>query len=333
MIRIYGTFGPACQDRQTLENMLRAGMTGMRLNLSHTSLQESAPMVENYRQAAAALGIKPQLLIDMQGPEVRIGALHEALELSPGDRVTLGAEGIPVPPQVLPACRVGDDLTLDDGKISLRIAETAADKVICTVIHGGHLTGRKSLKLKNPDIQLDMPVLTAHDLQNLRHAKQFGVTGLMQPFVHSGEQLHKVRKALRDCGCPEVQVFAKVETVEGIRNLTDILPYADELIIARGDLGNDMQLWELPAAQKYIAGKCRRSGIPFMVVTQMLYSMEHCPVPTRAEVTDIFNAVLDGASSVMVTGETAVGEYPVEAIRYLANTARSAEEWRKGVLA
>ena len=333
MIQIYGTFGPACAAEQTIEAMFHAGMTGMRLNLSHTGLKESAHMVDSFHRAARKVGVEPKLLIDMQGPELRIGVLETPVELTQGGTALLGLGGIPVPKQVLPVCSAGDELLLDDGKISLKVTENRGDSLLCRVQRGGLLTGRKSLKLKNPDVHLDMPVLTEHDLRNLRLAKQYGVTGLMQPFVHSGEQLRKVRQALKDCGAGSLQIFAKVETVEGVRNLTDILPYADELIIARGDLGNDLPLWELPGVQKYIAAKCRRNGIPFMVVTQMLDSMEHSAVPTRAEVSDIFNAVTDGASSVMVTGETAVGEYPVEAIRYLSNTARSALEWRRGFLA
>jgi len=170
-------------------------------------------------------------------------------------------------------------------------------------------------------------VLTEHDLNNVRRAKEYGVTGLMQPFVRSGAELRKVRQALRANGADHVKIFAKIENMQGVDNLDDILPEADVVIIARGDLGNDMELWQLPAVQKKIAAACVRAGKPFIVVTQMLASMEHSPVPTRAEVSDIFNAVLDGCTGVMVTGETAVGAYPVEAVRYLTNTAMEAEKY------
>ena len=171
------------------------------------------------------------------------------------------------------------------------------------------------------------PVLTEHDLNNVRCAAEYGVTGLMQPFVHSGEELRKVRKALQENGADHVKIFAKIENMQGVDNLEDILPEADWVIIARGDLGNDMDLWQLPAVQKKIAAACVKAGKPFVVVTQMLASMEHSPVPTRAEVSDIFNAVLDGCAGVMVTGETAVGDYPTEVIRYLTNTVKSAEDY------
>ena len=150
---------------------------------------------------------------------------------------------------------------------------------------------------------------------------------LLQPFVHSGEELRRLRTILRENGVDRLTLFAKIETLEGAAHLADILPQADVIVIARGDLGNDMPLWHLPAVQKDIAAACRAAGKPFIVVTQMLASMEHSPVPTRAEVSDIFNAVADGAWGVMVTGETAVGEYPVEAIRYLAATTEDARSW------
>lgn len=323
MVKIYGTFGPACGQEDILKQMFAAGMTGMRLNLSHTSLTDSAERIAAFRAAAEAVGVVPELLIDMQGPELRIGEITP-MTLADGESVVLGEGGIPVPAVTLPVMYVGDEVVLDDGKISLRVQENHGSYVHCTVERGGVLTSRKSIKLKNPDAVVDMPVLTEHDLNNVRRAAEFGVTGLMQPFVRSGRELARVREALGRQGAGHVKIFAKIENMQGVDNLDDILPEADWIIIARGDLGNDMELWQLPAVQKKVAAACVKAGKPFIVVTQMLASMEHSPVPTRAEVSDIFNAVLDGCAGVMVTGETAVGEYPVEVIRYLTNTADSA---------
>lgn len=327
MISIYGTFGPACGDCHTLTAMFRAGMTGMRLNLSHTSLSDSADRIAAFHTAAAAAAVTPELLIDMQGPELRIGDLPAPMTLTDGGTAVLGEGGIPVPPVTLPVMYAGDAVVLDDGKIGLRVTENCGSHVLCIVERGGILTSRKSIKLKNPDAAVDMPVLTDHDLNNVRMAGAYGVTGLMQPFVRSGEELRRVREALNANGGENVKIFAKIENMQGVANLSDILPEADVIIIARGDLGNDMDLWQLPAVQKDIAAACREAGKPFIVVTQMLASMEHSPIPTRAEVSDIFNAVVDGCGGVMVTGETAVGRYPVETIRYLTNTAASAEAW------
>ena len=327
MTAIYGTFGPACSDRDTMANMFAAGMTGMRLNLSHTSLVDSADRIAAFHDAARSSGVQPELLIDMQGPELRIGNLPAPMTLADGDTVLLGEGGIPVPDVTLPVMYVGDEVVLDDGKISLLVSENHGASVSCTVQRGGVLSSRKSIKLKNPDVVVELPVLTEHDLNNVRCAAEYGVTGLMQPFVRSGNELARVREALESHGAGNVKIFAKIENMQGVNNLADILPHADVVIIARGDLGNDMDLWQLPAVQKRISAACKGANVPFIVVTQMLASMEHSPVPTRAEVSDIFNAVYDGAMGVMVTGETAVGEYPVEVIRYLTNTAKSAEEF------
>ena len=314
MIEIYGTLGPACARPETLEEMLRLGMTGMRLNLSHVSLPEAAPMVELLHAAAERTGTAPKLLIDMQGPELRIGRLSGPLALSAGDAVALSCLGLPS--AVTEALEPGQQILLDDGRILLACenAETAR------VLRGGTLLSRKSAALPGKEIRL--PALTQQDRDNLALAGEYGVTGVMQPFVRGREDLEAVRAAL-----PEgLRLFAKIENREGLRKLDELLDAADEIVIARGDLGNAVPLWELPVVQKRIAARCRSRGVPFMVVTQMLYTMEHSPVPTRAEVSDIANAVFDGAASVMVTGETAAGEYPTEVIRYLVNTVHCAED-------
>ena len=172
-------------------------------------------------------------------------------------------------------------------------------------------------------------MLFRSDRENLRLARDYGVTGVMQPFVRGREDLEAVRAALDQAGGRDIRLFAKIENLDGVEKLAELIPAADEIVIARGDLGNSGPLWKLPALQKRIAAACREAGRPFMVVTQMLASMEQNPVPTRAEVSDIFNAVLDGAASVMVTGETAVGKHPVAAMEYLAGTVREAERYLK----
>lgn len=327
MTQIYGTFGPACREQATLAAMFRAGMTGMRLNLSHCDLADSTEMLDAYRAAAEAVGVDAQLVIDTQGPELRLGDLAAPMLLENGKTALLGADGIPVPAVVLEALEVGCEVLLDDGKLSLRVTSVEEDgSAAAEVVRGGTLTGRKSVKL--PGKTLRLPVLTERDLSNIRRAAEFSVTGLLQPFVHSGEELRELRSVLAENGAGHLKIFAKIETLEGAANLADILPEADVVVIARGDLGNDMPLWHLPAVQKDLSAACRKAGKPFLVVTQMLSSMEHAPVPTRAEVSDIFNAVADGAWGVMVTGETAVGQYPAEVIRYLSETAREAREWR-----
>ena len=350
MVEIYGTLGPACANQGTLEQMFQAGLTGMRLNLSHTGLKESATLVHNFKKAAERAGVIPQLLIDMQGPELRIGKLEEVklkegmqVILTDGEGVFVGGAKhsnsdtapknaaltqnviIPVQTEVMAAVEVGDEVLLNDGRVALSVLGKSVEGASAVVMRGGTLSSHKSIKIVGKQVQL--PVLTAHDVENICLAREYSVTGLMQPFVKNGEDLAQVREVLKTHAADHIKIFAKIENRLAVEHLDSILKEADVIIIARGDLGNDMELWELPAVQKDIASACARAGKPFIVVTQMLASMEASPVPTRAEVSDIFNAVLDGAYGVMITGESAVGRYPVEAVKFLANTAREAVEY------
>lgn len=330
-VKIYGTLGPACSDQEMLKKMFSEGMDGIRLNLSHTSLEESAGDIENYQKAAAACGVRAELLIDMHGPELRTGRLDAALRLSEGELLEAGS--IPMRDEVREALAAseGQEVLLDDGKILLRterVTDTEAEgagEVRLRVLRGGILGDCKSIAL--PGCKIYTPAMTQEDLENIREAKRFGVTAVMQPFVRCREELIKVRKALDEAGGEDIRLLAKIENRDGMDRLGELIPYCDEIVIARGDLGNSMELWELPAAQKQISEACRREGRDFMVVTQMLESMTHRKVPTRAEVSDIFNAILDGAASVMVTGETAEGEYPDLVIRYMSHTVREAEKY------
>lgn len=331
--QVYGTLGPACVEEEILRDMFAQGMTGMRLNLSHGSLEEHGAWILRMQQAARKAGRKAGLLIDLQGPELRVG--NVSMELAEGSQVLLGTGGIPVPEAVQPYLKPGQQILLDDGKLLLEAMEgrdgsgqggAPPGAVSCQVLRGGYLYPRKSIAL--PGVEIPRPALTAMDRENIRCAGRYGVTGVMQPFVRSPKDLLELREALREAGAESVRIFAKLENRQGVGQLPRLLDYADEIVIARGDLGNDMPLWELPAVQYEIGRQCRAAGKPYMVVTQMLASMEHAAVPTRAEVSDIFYAVLHGASSVMVTGETAAGEYPVEVVKYLWETVREAERVR-----
>ena len=328
-MEFYGTLGPGCADADTLERMLRLGMTGVRLNLSHTALRAASPLLRALRTAADRCGVQPKLVIDMQGPELRVGALDGPVTLPEGGTVVLGGAGIPVPDLVLPALTAGQQVLLDDGKLLLEVTEPApGGGARAAVLRGGVLQSRKSIALPGADIR--PPAVTETDRANLRDATALGVTAVMQPFVRDREDLMDLRRAMEQAGWGGLRLLAKIENLDGVERLGELLPAADEIVIARGDLGNAAPLWELPALQKRIAAACRAAGKPFMVVTQMLSSMEHSPVPTRAEVSDVFNAVLDGAASLMVTGETAMGQYSAEVIRYLVSTAHEAENYLRG---
>ena len=301
-MEFYGTIGPACAQPETLQRMVEAGMTGIRMNLSHGPLSAH----KDWLDMIHAVGI-PQLLIDLQGPELRIGTLTQPLVLEPGQSLRLGQGGVPCPAALVQAARPGQNLLLDDGRLLVQVAGADGAALQCTVVRGGTLQSRKSLAA---------PGL----------AGACGVTGVMLPFVRGAEDIRTLRQALEQAGAGQIRIFAKIENLAGVQALPEFLPLVDEVVIARGDLGNAMPLWELPRCQKQLSAVCRSAGVPFMVVTQMLDSMCSRAVPTRAEVSDIYNAVSDGASSVMLTGETAAGQYPVEAMEYLVRTARTALE-------
>lgn len=322
-LEYYGTLGPSCAKEETLIAMFEQGMTGIRLNLSHRSLRESEDWIRMYQEAAQkAERPDADLLIDLIGPELRIGTLQEPLPLSEGERIWLGREGIFVEQAVIEAMKPGVQILLDDGKIALQAEQVYKDRAECTVIRGGILHSRKSIALVG--ISVNNATLTEKDLLNLQLANEYGVTAVMLPFVRGKADLICLRRTMENCGCKNLKIYAKIENMEGVEKLEELLPECDTVVIARGDLGNAMPLSKLPIVQQQISAVCREQEKDFLVVTQMLQSMTKSAVPTRAEVNDIFHAVRDGASALMLTGETAAGDYPVEAMKVLVETAEAA---------
>ena len=354
MIDVYGTLGPSCQNEDTMSEMFALGMTGIRINLSHVMLKDCENSIEMIKRAAFKAGKAPKILIDMQGPELRIGDIDNPIALLSGERIVFVSSGsasgssasgssasgssasdssaysnsasvsggIALDQRIIDALEPGREVLLDDGKILAEVISRSDRNAELKVTRGGVLSGRKSIAIVGKSVE--MPPLTDKDIDNLKVAAEYGVTGVMQPFVRSAEDLKQLRAELDNNNGKEIKILAKIENLKGVENLESFFEYSDEIVIARGDLGNAVPLWELPRVQKDIASRCRKHSMPFMVVTQMLSSMEHSKVPTRAEASDIYNAVLDGAGSVMVTGETAVGENPIEVIRYLSKTAEVA---------
>lgn len=323
----YGTLGPACGSVRTLKEMLAAGMTGVRLNLSHGDLEENGHWIRMVQEAGRELRSQVQILMDLRGPELRLGKFKEEIQAEEGSGLILGDGGLPVPEEALAYMCPGDRILIDDGKVELETEAGAAPsasgcRIMARVVRGGLIRSGKSLAIEGKAVP--MPTLTESDRKNIRAAVSYGITGVMLPFVRNKEDLLALREALKEAGAGEIQVFAKIENMQGVEAIKELLPYCDHVVIARGDLGNAMPLWKLPGVQKRLARECREVGKPFMVVTQMLDSMHERAVPTRAEVLDIYNAVLDGASSLMLTGETAAGSYPVQAVEYLVNTGEEA---------
>ena len=327
MIKTYATLGPACCTADTLSAMLRLGLTGFRLNLSHRTLADCRAWTDALRAAGEATGVRPELIIDLRGGELRLGDLTRPLTLRTGDTIRFGKMGLPLLDEdILAALHPGQTILIDDGAIELTVDSHDGATAVCRCIRGGRLEGRKSVTL--PGVEIPRPAVSPADHADLGCARDHGVTAVMQPFVRSREDLLQVRAALAQHGLSHLAVFAKVEDAEGLASVSRWMDLCDVVTIARGDLGSNLPLFDLPRAQKQIAAACRAAGKDFLVVTHLLQSMIHAPVPTRAEVTDIYNACLDGAACLMLTGETAQGEYGVEAVRVLLEMARRGEKDR-----
>ncbi|WP_455058194.1 pyruvate kinase [Jutongia sp.] len=321
-IEFYGTLGSACESEKTLEEMFRTGMTGVRVNLSHQDLEDRQEWLANMRKAAKRCDIKPELLVDLQGPELRIGKLKKPLILEEGKKIILGKGGVKLSKQILGSLEKGSEILIDDGKILLKVKKAKERYAECVVLRGGVLKSKKSITI--PGLEIELPTLTKADLMNIHNAQEAGVTGVMLPFVRGAQDIINLRKTLEAEGVGDIRIFAKIENLAGYEAIDEIIPESDMIVIARGDLGMAVPLWELPTIQKDISERCKKAGKPFMVVTQLLHSMEEAMVPTRAEVSDIYNAVLDGADALMLTGETAAGNYPSIAMGYLVQTAKQA---------
>ncbi len=327
MIKTYATLGPACCEVDTLTAMLRLGLTGFRLNLSHRTLSDCRRWTDALRAAGEAVGVRPELIIDMRGSELRLGQLTRPIRLQTGDCLRFGKMGLPLLDQdILAALQPGQTMLVDDGAIELTVESHDGCTAVCRCLRGGLLEGRKSITL--PGVEIPRPAVSAADHADLAVARAHGVTAVMQPFLRCRGDLMQVRQALHQHGLDDLQIFAKVEDAEGLATVEDWLDLCDVVTIARGDLGSNLCLYDLPRAQKKIAAVCRAAGKDFLVVTHLLQSMIHSPVPTRAEVTDIYNACLDGASCLMLTGETAQGQYGVDAVGVLLEVARRGEEDR-----
>lgn len=319
-LEIYGTLGPSCCKQETIIEMFKIGMTGMRLNLSHCNLEDRKDWIAAFHHEKKLCGIQGDLLIDMKGPELRIGSISER-KIGKGEFVTF--DECILPKEIFKAIEVEDVLLIDDGKIECSVI--SCDKnVVCNVIRGGILKSNKSIAVKNKNIHGD--VLTFSDIENLKQAKLYGVTGIMQPFVRNKEDLMKVREVLNQYDLGDMKIYAKIENMDGVNNLESIISYCDHIVIARGDLGNATGLVHLPSIQKRIEKVCNAKHHPYMVVTELLASMIENEIPTRAEVSDIYHAVYHGASSVMLTNETAIGKHSVVAMKVLVEVAKEAKK-------
>lgn len=329
--KIVCTIGPASRSAEVLEQMITAGMNIARLNFSHGDFSGHARDVERIRQAAAAVGRPVAIMADLPGPKIRIGELaHEPLQLKRGQRLILTTEPVmgtaerisatfPKLPQVVAP---GDCIYLNDGFIQLKVVRTAAAEVQCEVVVGGPIRSRKGLNI--PDVDLGISAFTDHDRRCLEFALSCGVDGVSQSFVENADDVMTVRKAAQDLGYDPF-IIAKIERSRAVENLHGILDAADGIMVARGDLGVEIPISKIPSVQKKIMEMANRLGKPIITATQMLESMVFNRIPTRAEATDVANAILDGTDCVMLSGESAVGEHPVASVNMLRAIATEIE--------
>ena len=330
--KIVCTLGPASSSPQIIDQMVRAGMDVARMNFSHGSQEEYAGRVAAVRRASGRHEKPIGILADLQGPKIRTGRLENGcpVRLCAGQRFTLttrpiigNLDGVSTTFRALPASvRKGDRILLSDGALALRVLSTRGTEVVCHVLDGGELGENKGINL--PGIKLKIPSLTPKDKKDLAFALGLGVNCVALSFVRTAADVRAAKALIRRTG-KDTPVIAKLEKPEAIDNLDEILEAADGVMVARGDLGVEMSPEKVPVVQKQIILRARNALVPVITATQMLDSMEHNPRPTRAEASDVANAIFDGSDALMLSGETAAGKYPLESVRMMDRIIREAE--------
>jgi len=333
--KIIATIGPASDSPETLKEMIRSGMNVARLNLSHGTYDEHRERLQRIRKASRDIKSRVAIMIDTRGIEIRTGKLtNSSVELRKGADFTLRTDDEPgdessvsvsykrLPVEVKP----GEIILLDDGAIELEVRECTEDQVFCTVTHGGGLGDNKGVNV--PDSLLSMsavgPENRADVVREMEFAVENDVDYIAASFIQTADDIHLMRQILNDRGV-DTPIIAKIENKIGVENLQDIVASADGLMVARGDLGVELPFGEVPMMQKKMIRTTVKAGKPAITATQMLASMEHSPRPTRAEASDVSNAILDGSSAIMLSDETAAGDYPVEAVRTMNRLALTTE--------
>jgi pyruvate kinase len=326
--KIVATIGPASSGPDVLETLMHV-IDGARLNFSHGTHEDHAGRAEQIRAVQREVGRPVALIADLQGPKLRIGDLAEPRILLRGDEVMISGEDgaqdgdLPIAPAVLGSVlQPGFDVLIDDGAVRLRVGRVERGRALCEVIVGGTVSSHKGVNL--PGIPLPIPSLTRKDIEDLNFALELGVDFVALSFVRTASDVQALKTLIEASGST-AHVIAKIEKAEAVAVLDDILREADAVMVARGDLGVEIGAAEVPLLQKRIILRALERGKPVITATQMLESMIHAPEPTRAEASDVANAVLDGTSAIMLSGETAVGEFPVEAVAFMDRIARAVE--------
>ncbi|HHV50118.1 MAG TPA: pyruvate kinase [Clostridiales bacterium] len=338
--KIICTLGPSTDNPDVLREMMKSGMDVARINMSHQSHESHLARINMVKEIRQELGLPVAILIDTKGPEIRLGAIKEKPLLKAGDKfilTTKDIEGVYKPGDdfgVMQASvsykgichdvRPGGTILVDDGLIELRVEKTTETEVHCTVINGGFVTSNKGINI--PGAKLSMPFMSQRDRDDIRFACEVEADFIAASFTRRAEDVLEIRHELERNDNHSIRIIAKIENKEGVDNIDEIIKVSDGIMIARGDLGVEIEFEKLPAIQKSLIHKGYNAGLQVITATQMLDSMMKNPRPTRAETTDVANAIYDGTSAIMLSGETAAGAYPVESVRTMARIAISTEQ-------
>ena len=330
--KIICTLGPAVDDPEMIRTLIRTGMDAARFNFSHGSHPEHLERLNMLKSVRDSMGRPVATILDTKGPEIRIKSFGEkSITLEAGDTFTLTTEDVVgnqgwvsvTYPQLHQELSPGQEILIDDGLVAIRVERIEGQNIVCTVENGGTLSANKSINI--PGVHIHLPALTEKDVDDIRFGVENDFDFIAASFVRRAADVEAVRAVLHDCGGDSVRIIAKIENQEGVDNIDEILQAADGIMVARGDLGVEIPAARVPILQKQMIRKGLQEGKPVITATQMLDSMMRNPRPTRAEVSDVANAVYDGTSCVMLSGETAGGRYPVEAIQAMVGIVTETE--------
>ena len=338
MTKVVCTIGPKSESKEMLTKLVESGMNVMRLNFSHGDFEEHGARIKNIREVMKETGKYIAIMLDTKGPEIRTGKLvnGEDVLLKAGNKIVIttdysfvgNADKISVSyPGITKDLKAGDTILLDDGLIGLTVDKIEGDEIFCTINNTGELGGTKGVNL--PGVSVGLPALAEKDIADLKFGCEQGVDYIAASFIRKASDVAEVRKVLDENGGHNIKIMSKIESQEGIDNFDEILELSDAIMVARGDLGVEVPAEEVPFMQKMMIRKCNAAGKPVVTATQMLDSMIRNPRPTRAEAGDVANAILDGTDGVMLSGESAKGKYPAEAVKMMATISARTDEFKK----
>lgn len=332
--KIVSTLGPASNSVEEIKALIEAGISAARLNFSHGDHEEHGQRIANLKQAREELGAPIPIILDTKGPEIRTRDLVDGkkVQLEVGQTFTLTTDDIVgdntrvavTYEDITKDLSVGSTVLIDDGLIELTVTDIKGNDVICRVVNSGLLGTRKGVNL--PNVHINLPALTDKDIDDIKFGVSVGVDYIAASFIRSAKDVLEIKRVLEECGGSDVQIISKIENRDGVDNIDEILEITDGIMVARGDLGVEIPFEEVPLVQKMLIEKCIQKGKPVITATQMLNSMMDNPRPTRAEVNDVANAIFDHTDAIMLSGETAQGDYPVEAVKAMDRIARKIEE-------